>query len=166
MTFLVTWGEAVRREEFHSCSFKSSTRVSDASVHMDTHTAPLKEAQDGCKVYWDSQKNRLQDKFPIWFKIRLWSLQSDWWSQIEIGPAPLWQEHIWRVHVGKGCCLSCSNFCACALMRENKGKPSSNLECLCLLRQTEPDFILFDCADLCTSYPSWSGKLGHVSWIC
>jgi len=34
--------------------FKSRTRVSDASVHMDYYTAPIKKARDGSKIYWDS----------------------------------------------------------------------------------------------------------------
>ena len=28
--------------------------ITDASVHMDNYTAPLTQAQDGRKVYWDS----------------------------------------------------------------------------------------------------------------
>ena len=44
-------------------TFKSSTSVSDTSVHMDYYIAPLKKAWDGRKVYWDSWKQAVRQFF-------------------------------------------------------------------------------------------------------
>jgi len=50
----------------------------DASVHMDTHTAPLEKAQDGCKIYWDSKKTGCKTNFQFGSKYDCDLLQSDW----------------------------------------------------------------------------------------
>ena len=105
-TFLVTRGGAVLRKECHNCIFKSRTRVSDTSVHMDYYIALFTKSRDGHKVCWDSQKQAARQVFTIsdsfqntiTYVMQLYSglLQSDWWSQIRDQPHPMWQEMLLR----------------------------------------------------------------------
>jgi len=46
-----------------NCIFKSSTRVSDASLHMDYYTGPLTTAWDGSKIYWDNWRQAVKQVF-------------------------------------------------------------------------------------------------------
>jgi len=51
VTFLVMWDRGIRPKECHNCVFKSITRISDASVHMNYYIAPLTKTRHGRKVY-------------------------------------------------------------------------------------------------------------------
>jgi len=53
VTFLVAGGGAVLRKECHNCVFKSGSRVSDTSFHMDYYTARFAKARDSRNRPWD-----------------------------------------------------------------------------------------------------------------